>query len=343
MTAPERWLLALADPEPLRGNLPHQRLAAEEVALLCVLAELHGVLPATLHRVDLLSRDEPEKFLLNPTLNSAVIQAIEPQRKRLAERLAMALFLQAESRRLITELAAAGVEAIVLKGADFAARLYAPPALRSFGDVDLLVRAGDWERVQTTMARLGYLELETPLKHDSGYAERTWEHPVMPGAMVEVHDNLVNSPTIRRGVSVQLEDLPLERGVDGQLRATPAGLLIMAAVHGAASHSFDKLQHLCDLAQIVRGRAGPIDETSLREGLAKTGAGFSLALGLDLIARALHETAAVDLLGRLKLRWPRRVARLLMTPAVVVRSQGRRRRGASWRRQLLRQMLKSRR
>jgi hypothetical protein len=196
--------------------------------------------------------------------------------------------------------------------------------------------------VRAAMSRLGYAPVETPMKYATGYSEQTWEHPSIPGALVEVHDNLVNSPTVRRGVSVGLEDLPLERGTDGQLRATPAGLLVIAAVHGAASHSFDKLQHLCDIAQIVRGRAGPIDESSLRECVAKTGAGFSVAMGLDLTARALGEKTAANLLARLQPRWPRRMARVLITPALVVRSQGQRRRGGSWRRQLLRQMLKSR-
>jgi hypothetical protein len=342
MTAPEQWLLALADPEYLRGNLPRQRLDTENVVSVCVHAELHGVLPATLKQVDRLLHSQPEKILSTPGSNSEVIAVINPMRKRVAERSAIALFLGAESRKIPDELRAAGAEAIVLKGADFATRLYTPPVLRPFIDVDLLVRVGDWDCVSATMSRLGYAPRETSLKYASGYSERTWEHPAMPGAMVELHDNLVNSPTIRRGVSVRFEDLPLERGADGQLRATPAGLLIIASVHGAASHSFDKLQHLCDIVQIVRGRAGRIDEASLRECMARTGAGFSVAMGLDLTARTFNETAATDLLARLKLRWPRRTARLLITQALVVRSQGPRRRGVSWRRQTLRQMLKNR-
>jgi Uncharacterised nucleotidyltransferase len=343
MTVPERWLLALADPEGSRAELPRQCLDAESVAWLCVQAELHGVLPAVLQQVDRLLRDEPGRFLSTPELNANVSAALNPMRQRRAERAAIALFLGAESRKIPMALRAAGVEAIVLKGAEFAARLYQPPALRSFNDVDLLVRGSDWEIVSATMSRLGYVPQETKLKHAGGYSERTWEHPAIPGAMVEVHDDLVNSPTVRRGVSVRFEDLPLERGVEGQFRATPAGLLIIAAVHGAASHSFDKLQHLCDLTQIVRGRSGLIDEASLRDCMLKTGADFSVALGLDLAARVFHETAAVDLLARLKPRWPRRAARLLITPESVARSQGQRRAGASWRRQTLRQMLKTRR
>ena len=343
MKPEEEWLLALADPEGPRSPMPVRRLNGAGVASLCLLANRHGVLPAVLRQIECLLRDEPAKLLADAKTVSEVSQALEQVKNRLAQRSAMAMFLGAEAQRLAGEFAAAGAKAIVLKGADFAARLYARSALRTFGDVDLLVRMSDWEAVAATMARLGYESRAQAMKHADGYSECSWEHPAMPGAMIEVHNDLVNSPTVRRGVSVRLDDLPLERGPDGRLRATPAGLLIIAAVHGAASHGFEKMQHLCDIAQAVRGRAGPVDEQSLQECAAKTGAGLSLATALDLTARSLHEPACAQLLGRLELRWPRRIVRLLMTPAVVVRSQGAHRRGVTWRRRALRQMLKSRR
>ncbi len=343
MKPEEKWLLALADPEGARGQLPGRRLTVPGVASLCLLANMHGVLPAVLWQIERLLRDAPAKLLADKKMVSEVSQALGQVKNRLAQRSAMAMFLGAEAQRLVGEFAAAGAEAIVLKGADFAVRLYAHPAMRTFGDIDLLVRMSDEQAVAATMARLGYESREQSMKHADGYSERSWEHPAMPGAMVEVHNNLVNSPTVRRGVSVRLEDLPLECGPDGQPRATPAGLLIIAAVHAAASHGFEKVQHLCDLAQAVRGRAGLVDEPSLRECVAKTGAGLSLATALDLTARTLNEPACAQLLGRLELRWPRRIVRLLMTPAVVVRSQGPYRRVVTWRRRTLRQMLKSRR
>jgi hypothetical protein len=343
MKPEEQWLLVLADPEGPRSPLPVRLLDVSGVASLCLLANGHAVLPAVLQRIESLLRDEPAKLLADIKMVSEALQAIGPAKHRLAQRSAMAMFLGAETRRLAGELAAAGVETLVLKGADFAARLYARSALRTFGDIDLLIRRSDWKAVETTLTRLGYVERETRLKYAGGYSERSWEHPAMPGAMVEAHDNLVNSPTVRRGVSVRLEDLPLERGPDGRIRATPAGLLIIAAVHGAASHGFEKVQHLCDIAQVVRGRAGPVDGKSLAECAAKTGAGLSLATALDLTARSLNEPACAQLLERLQLRWPRGIVRRLMTPAVVVRSQGAHRRAVTWRQRLLRQMLKSRR
>jgi hypothetical protein len=344
MKPEETWLLALADPEEPRDKLPVQQLSLQSFRALCLLASLHGVLPAVLRQVERLLRDEPAKLLADVKMVSEAWEAVGAVKGRLAQRSAMVMFLGAEAQRLVGELAKADVEAIELKGADFSTRLYAPPALRLFGDIDLFVRASDWQRVSATLARLEYREFQgKPMKHTGGYGQRPWEHPAMPGAIVEMHDNLVNSPTVQRGVSVRLEDLPLERGPDGRLRATPAGLLLIATVHGATGHGYEKVQHLYDIAQIVRGRAGPVDEASLRECAAKTGAGLCLATGLDLTARSLDEPACAQLLARLGLRWPRRTIRLLMTPAVVVRSQGAYRRRVTWRRRTLRQMLKSRR
>jgi hypothetical protein len=339
----EHWLLALADPKPTPVEQPGVRLAGRDILPLCLSAEWHGVLPQVAGRIERLLAENPEQLLADATAGPTILAELEPVRRRVAERSAMAMFLGAEAGRLMREASDAGAEIIVLKGSDFAARLYPQPALRSFVDIDLLTRKKDWECVDAAMTRLKYAPRETKLKYATGYAERTWENPSMPGLLVEVHDNLVNSPSIRRGVSVRLEDLSMERGVHGFLQPTPAGLLVIAAVHGAASHSFDKLQHLCDLTQIARGRAGKINEPELRECAARTGANFCIASGLDLAARTFNDSACAELLARLDFRWPCRLTRWLITPTLVVRSQGPCRRFGSWRRQLLRQMLKSRR
>ena len=132
MTAVECWLLALADPEKPAGVLPSDRLGAPDVPLLCVLAEQHGVLPAALRRVEELLRTKPERLLADARLGAEALAAIDPMRRRLAQRSAMAMFLGAEAHKLTGELASAGAEAIVLKGADFAARLYSQRGRRGF-------------------------------------------------------------------------------------------------------------------------------------------------------------------------------------------------------------------
>jgi hypothetical protein len=343
MRAVEKWLLVLSDPETPRQEFPTERLTPEELVTLCALADFHGVSPGVCNKVEKLLAETPDRLISNLEGKKTFSTEMAAVRKRLTERFAMTMFLSAETRRLLKVLSTAGAEVIALKGMDFATRLYTQPALRPFADIDLLTRRQDWDAIASAMSRLGYVERETELKHATGYAERTWENPAMPGAMVEVHDNLVNSPTIRRGVSVTLADVPLEKHTDGTMRPTAAGLLLIAAVHGAASHSFDKLQHLADVAQIARQRAGAIDENELKRAAEKTGAMFCIAMALDLAARTFNDRACAELLARLDPRWPRRRVRWLITPEVVARGQGPARKSASWRRQWLRQMLKSRR
>ena len=123
----EEWLLALADPEGPRDKLPERRLDEQGVASLCLLANMHGVLPAVLRQVEDLLRNEPAKLLADEKIVSKAFLTIGLVKNRLAQRSAMAMFLGAEAQRLVGELAATGAEAIVLKGADFAVRLYHTP------------------------------------------------------------------------------------------------------------------------------------------------------------------------------------------------------------------------
>ena len=208
MTPVETWLLALADSERSSAPLPGVCLEPEGVTALCELAHAHGVLPAVLREVERLLQEQPDALLVR-TAVCDFHATLNLSHECSAKRAAMSMFLGAEARRLTGELAATGAQAIMLKGADFAARLYAKPALRFFGDMDLLICREDWEPVDDTLKKLGYQALPVEMKHATGYAEVQYQHPAMPGATVEIHDNLVNSPTVRRGVSVRLEDLPL--------------------------------------------------------------------------------------------------------------------------------------
>ena len=344
MKSTEHWLLILADPEPSHPDLPRARLNRREILSLCLSAEWHGVLPAVLNRIEIFLAENPGSLLADAQSAPNISAELEPMRRRIAERSAMAMFLAAETQKLLREISGEGVEVMPLKGMDFAARLYPQPSLRPFVDVDLLIRKKDWGATAKILARLKYTSHEPKMKRASaGYGQQSWENPAMPGAMVELHHDLVNSPSVRRGVSLRLDDLPLERGARSHLQPTPAGLLVIASVHAATGHNFEKLQHLCDIAQIVRGRAGAIDETELRECVEKTGAKFCVAAALDLTARALKNPECAELLARLDYDWPKTLTRWLITPELVIRSLGPRRRSGLWRRRILRQMLKNRR
>lgn len=57
------------------------------------------------------------------------------------------------------------IDLLVLKGAHLAAHVYEQPALRPMGDLDLLVRPGQWAAAETLLGKLGY----RPDGHPDGY------------------------------------------------------------------------------------------------------------------------------------------------------------------------------
>ncbi len=70
--------------------------------------------------------------------------------------------------RLAAEISAAfdreGIDSLVLKGPVLAAWLY-PDELRPYGDADLMVAPGNWERAVATLRRLGFNDHLGPLEH----------------------------------------------------------------------------------------------------------------------------------------------------------------------------------
>jgi len=322
----QRWLVALSDPA-CELPLPRQKCRDGDRRLLVDLAARHGVLPAV---AEALRRTGVE--------HDAAMAAARERRVALA---ALTLALRAQLREVLAALAAAGTTVLVLKGAEAADRLYPAAHLRPFTDIDLLVRPDDAGAASAALADLGYRRAEASMKYDAGYAETAWQRPGRPaGGTVELHWNLVNSPTLRAAVSVALDDLATAASGEASLpalRAAPASLLLIAAVHGAAHHGFDRLQLLWDVAQCARGAAGPIDAAWLAQAAGRTGAGLALRAALDLAGRVLGVAACGELAGRLGLPAAPRSLRMLLTRGVVLRAHAWR---DSFRRQAFRRMLK---
>ena len=115
--------------------------------------------------------------------------------------------LRRQWQALAVPLAEQGIPAMVIKGPDFADRLYSHAGLRPFRDIDLLTPRDARPAVESAMARIGYRRApQPPLKHAQEYGEETWHLADRGGSGgVEVHWNLVNSPAIRAGISVECD------------------------------------------------------------------------------------------------------------------------------------------
>lgn len=141
--------------------------------------------PAPLHlfrTTDLQWWRELRRQRLSPLLYARLLSAglVEGVPKSVAQLLrqdylaALQLFLgqERESRRLLARLGDAGIEAILLKGADLRLRLYEDPVTRPMGDLDLLVSPVSLAAVGGLLKSLGYTLSMDSINYRPGFRER---------------------------------------------------------------------------------------------------------------------------------------------------------------------------
>jgi hypothetical protein len=169
------------------------------------------------------------------------------------------------------------------------------------------------------------------------YGEDKWLLEANPDVMVELHTNLVHNPRLRR--AVHLDRATLLLAGDGDAEEATA-LLLVAAVHGATSHQFDRLQHVVDVLLLARGAAGAVDVGRLSRVAAGCGATETVASALQIAARVFRDPACRELAAALRGGTPAWLGGLLLGPGVVLRAQSTARSIDSWRRKVYRELLR---
>lgn len=310
------WLLRLCDPEGCHA-WPEQRLAAGQAVALLELAAWHGVTGAVLANLaTLFAAGDRNAFSTtqSPAEEAAVDAAIDEARQNWFTFVAGSLALRQRASDVLAALEARSIPAVVIKGEDFADRLYSPSGLRPFRDIDLMLPREALADAAGVMAALGYREVVEQGRHVSNYGEQAWDSGTGPEARVELHWNLINSPAQRRQSTLPYEALfpetvsaTVSESVESDRRtmprATPAAMLLIAAVHAVLGHRFDRLQHLCDIRQICRGAAGPVDIDWLREAAGRCRVTNSLTGALEVTSRLLTDFSTADVARKLGMRW----------------------------------------
>jgi hypothetical protein len=162
-----------------------------------------------------------------------------------------------ETRQLVKMLADAGVEAILLKGADIRHRLYDDPVCRPMNDLDVLISPADLEKARTALekhdyvlwardadlrpgfnARFGYVASFLPSGDGSLYADVHWEIQE-----AGTFYRLPHGPLRARAAALDLEGVPA---------------LVLAPEHVVMHlclHTFDELENAALLKIIDLERA----------------------------------------------------------------------------------------
>ncbi|MGH2597662.1 MAG: nucleotidyltransferase family protein [Actinomycetota bacterium] len=143
----------------------------------------------------------------------------------------------------------------VLKGASVARTVYPEPCLRSFGDVDVLVRSVDYGRACALLERLGHVRQRPEprpgfeVRFGKGSVHR---HPD-DAIEVDLHRTLVLGPF---GLWIDPEEL-LDRSTTFELggrivgRLDDTAMLLNVAMHASLGRSEARLVPLRDVAQVA--------------------------------------------------------------------------------------------
>jgi hypothetical protein len=220
----------------------------------------------------------------------------------------LTLRMTAELFRILDRLTAEGIGTLVVKGPVLAVQAYGDPAMRSYGDLDLLVRQRDIRRATELMSAAGYAPAVPLSAIDAGKipGQYLFSKPDS-NLIVELH----NDRTLRYfPLPLPLEDFfarQIRLRVDGHDAPALAveDELVLICIHGA-KHFWERLMWIADVAALVTRQTG-IDWERVAEVAKTVGAGRMLHAGLRL---------ASDLL---KLQLPEKVQAAVQADVVAAR------------------------
>jgi hypothetical protein len=181
--------------------------------------------------------------------------------------LARHLVMTAELGRVLRRCRAEGLPVIVLKGPALAETVYPEPAMRPFGDLDLLVRPADRLRMDALLRGLGHRRLadEHSWEFDIAWDGATlYEAPA--GVRVDLHWALLTEPRFAcnhgEQQAVWQRAAPLTVAGEPALGLGREDLVLHLATHLAVHHSLAGLLRYWDLALVLE-RGGELDWTVL--------------------------------------------------------------------------------
>ena len=244
---------------------------------LLVLAEEHGVIGQLAGCLRKLHEDS-----VPPGIRRALADCQRAQ-------IFFSLRLTAELFGLLGLFSSQGIGALVVKGPVLAVQAYGDPAMRSYGDLDMLVRQGDIRRATELMSAAGYAPTVSLTTIDAGKIPGQYLFSKRDSKIiVELH----NDHTLRYFP----HRLPLEEFFARQIRVRVDGHdvstlsvedeLVLICIHGA-KHFWERLMWIADVAALVSRQRG-IDWERVADSAKAVGAERMLHTGLRLASDLLQ-------------------------------------------------------
>ena len=254
-----------------------KRTRSVDWSQLFVLAEQHGVLGHVAKCLGALDEN---------VVPEDIRQAL--QERHLAQ-VFSTLRMTAELFRILELFAAKDIPALVVKGPVLAIQAYGDPVMRSYGDLDLLVRQRDIRRATESLQATGY-EATVPVSAiDAGK---------IPGQYLFTNRNTKLLVELHNDLTLRYfpRPLPLEKCFarrtlvhqdDHEIPALSVeDELVYICIHGT-KHFWERLIWIADVAALV-SRQTDIDWQGVTETAKEVGAERMLRTGLRIASDLLH-------------------------------------------------------
>jgi hypothetical protein len=196
-------------------------------------------------------------------LNESVPRAIQPKALDALRRKAMGLTSRslaqaAELVRIAEAVKGQGVELAALKGVTLSMLAYGNLAMRSPGDIDLLVAPAHVFEVERALLGLGYVRVEpkaelTPrrLKHYLKYYKHFAYFSATKGLPLELHWRLYHNTPLTKFYGGPSDTITVPLGSGTASTLPPDELFLYLCVHGAL-HGWPILKWLADIGAMLR-------------------------------------------------------------------------------------------
>jgi len=243
---------------------------------LLVLAEEHGVIGQLAGCL---------RKLHENSVSPGIRQALADRQRA---QIFFSLRLTAELFGLLELFSSQGIEALVVKGPVLAVQAYGDPAMRSYGDLDMLVRQRNIRRATELMSAAGYVPAVSLSAIDAGRIPGQYLFSKPDSKLiVELHNDCTLRYFPRR--------LPLEEFFARQIRVRVDGHdvsalsvedeLVLICIHGA-KHFWERLMWIADVAALI-SRQAAINWEQVADSAKAVGAERMLHTGLRLASDLL--------------------------------------------------------
>jgi len=243
---------------------------------LLVLAEEHGVIGQLAGCL---------RKLHENSVSPGIRQALADRQRA---QIFFSLRLTAELFGLLELFSSQGIEALVVKGPVLAVQAYGDPAMRSYGDLDMLVRQRNIRRATELMSAAGYAPAVSLSAIDAGRIPGQYLFSKPDSKLiVELHNDHTLRYFPRR--------LPLEEFFARQIRVRVDGHdvsalsvedeLVLICIHGA-KHFWERLMWIADVAALI-SRQTAINWERVADSAKAVGAERMLHTGLRLASDLL--------------------------------------------------------